>query len=60
MVTGFIQNQNDGSVYIEASGEALNINAFIDFCRKGPSWAIVTRCQISELPITCWKDFEIR
>jgi acylphosphatase len=38
---GFVSNESDGSVYIEAEGYSEQINLFIGWCRKGSSRAIV-------------------
>ncbi|MBN1650102.1 MAG: acylphosphatase [Bacteroidales bacterium] len=59
-VTGFVQNKSDGSVYIEASGEEIDIDTFIDWCKQGPAWAKVSKAEISNLPNHEWKAFEIR
>lgn len=59
-VNGFVQNQSNGSVYIEASGEKIDIDTFADWCRKGPTWSRVTNSKISDLPIFEWSGFEIR
>lgn len=36
-VNGIVRNQNDGSVYVEASGSAKQIDEFITELAKGPS-----------------------
>lgn len=36
-VNGFVRNENDGSVYVEASGEQKQIENFILGLAKGPS-----------------------
>ncbi len=59
-VNGYVQNKSDGSVYIEATGEAIDIDAFIDWCKQGPTWARVNNSRISELPYHEWIGFEIR
>ncbi len=59
-VNGFVQNKTDGSVYIEASGETIDIDTFIDWCKQGPAWARVLDIRISELPVQEWDGFEIR
>jgi acylphosphatase len=59
-VFGFVQNKPDGSVYIEAEGEATDVQTFVDWCRKGPQWASVRDIQVSEtLPLNR-NDFVIR
>jgi acylphosphatase len=50
-IFGFVKNQNDGSVYIEAEGEEENLDHFILWCHKGPNWARVdeVKIQISQV-----------
>lgn len=36
-VNGMVKNENDGSVYVEASGSKVQIEQFIDELAKGPS-----------------------
>lgn len=36
-VNGIVRNENDGSVYVEATGEKDKINLFIEELAKGPS-----------------------
>jgi len=45
-ILGMVRNEPDGSVYIEAEGEEKKLNLFIEWCRKGPSRAIVKSCDI--------------
>lgn len=59
-VNGFVQNKTDGSVYIEANGKKIDIETFIDWCKKGPSWARVIESRISELPNQEWEGFAVR
>lgn len=40
-LTGFVRNEPDGSVYIEAEGEKEKLNEFLKWCRKGPLFASV-------------------
>ena len=59
-LTGWVKNMRDGSVYIEAEGENLDIDTFIDWCRQGPEWAHVTGTQIQMLPLQGFTQFTIR
>ena len=34
-LAGFIRNESDGSVYIEAEGEMQNLRELLDWCAKG-------------------------
>lgn len=59
-VTGFIMNEPDGSVYIEAEGEKENLENFLNWCRKGPKKAEVENFEYQEHPeLKNFKDFKI-
>lgn len=47
-ISGLVQNEPDGSVYIEAEGEETPLEKFIEWCRRGPELAEVTSCSASE------------
>ena len=47
-VKGFAKNEYDGSVYIEASGEAEHVDQFVNWCYTGSKWAMVENLQILE------------
>jgi acylphosphatase len=47
-ITGFVCNENDGSVYIEACGEEESLDSFCSDLKTGPSRAIVSRVRITE------------
>ena len=44
-VAGFVMNDPDGSVYIEAEGEEEDLHTFLTWCRKGPITAKVSRVE---------------
>lgn len=46
-LTGYAKNLADGSVEILAQGEKAEIEAFIEWCRTGPSQARVKDIKIS-------------
>jgi len=48
---GFVQNKTDGSVYIEAEGEADQLELFIFWCDEGPSWARVVKIEKQFVPV---------
>ncbi len=37
-ITGFVKNQYDGSVYIEAEGSQEQLLEFVEWCRRGPGF----------------------
>ena len=51
MLKGFAQNKPDGSVYIEAEGNADKLELFILWCNDGPSWARVTKVEQQFVPV---------
>ena len=59
-ISGYVSNQVDGSVLIEAEGKDLNIKYFVEWCQKGPDWARVDTTSVSEYPLSNFKGFSIR
>ena len=48
-ITGFVQNQTDGSVKIVATGDEANLASFIEKLREGPRMAIVKKLKVTWL-----------
>lgn len=42
-IKGFVKNQYDGSVFVEAEGDETDLDHFILWCHKGPFSARVER-----------------
>jgi len=59
-INGFVQNRVDGSVYIEAEGDVIDVDTFADWCQRGPEWSRVIECKKSEMPLAGFEKFEIR
>jgi len=59
-ISGFVQNMPDGSVYIEAEGEDIDVKTFAEWCEKGPSWARVIEIKKTDLPTAGHSSFVIR
>jgi acylphosphatase len=47
-IKGFVRNEPDGSVYIEAEGNEIQMTQFIEWCNKGPESARVSACTVAE------------
>ena len=45
-ITGYVRNQSDGSVYIEAEGTSEQLDPFVDWCRRGPGMSHVKSVSI--------------
>ncbi len=57
---GFVKNQPDGTVYIEAEGEDRVLRDFVAWCRQGPPHARVTQVLTTESDRQPDQGFEIR
>jgi acylphosphatase len=58
-IAGFVQNEPDGSVYIEAEGEEEKLDQFITWCKRGPELAEVTTCDVQPGNMERYTDFVI-
>lgn len=59
-IKGFVKNLPDGSVYIEAEGNADQLELFISWCNTGPSWARVSEVHQQDTPPSGFDNFTIR
>ncbi len=59
-ITGFVRNEEDGSVTIEAEGKPEAMELFLDWCRQGPVSAQVDRVLAEPGVVTGFSSFEIR
>ncbi len=60
-ITGWVANQADETVVIEAEGPENKINTFIDWCHSGPSTCEVTKIEVERHEYTGeFDDFNIR
>lgn len=59
-ITGYVKNMPDGSVYIAAEGAEEQLNSFVKWCQKGPSFASVTDIGTEDVPVSGYDDFTIR
>lgn len=50
-VAGKVRNENDGSVYIEASGEQDPVDELVAACHRGPQNARVTAINVEPLEV---------
>ena len=59
-LTGFVQNQQDGSVYIEVEGPKDVVDKFADWCGQGSSWSRVEKIDVRQGEVQNFKDFVIQ
>lgn len=49
-VSGWVRNEWDGTVLIYCEGYSGSVDAFVKWCRKGPSLARVDSLDITDVP----------
>lgn len=59
-VNGYVTNEKDGAVFIEAEGDETDLLEFISWCRKGPAWAKVTDVKLEEDEMVNYESFKIK
>lgn len=58
-LTGFVRNQADGSVYIEAQGDEKQLSLLTEWCKHGPQQAEVASVNLSEKALIGEREFRI-
>lgn len=59
-LSGYAQNQADGSVLIEIEGDEAQINEFLAWCREGSPKSEVADMEITAAKPGSFESFEIR
>ena len=59
-IKGFVKNQPDGSVYLEAEGELSSLEQLVEWCYKGPEKAIVEKITKIEAPLKNFEKFTVQ
>ncbi len=59
-VKGYIKNEPDGSVYVEAEAEDWIMENFLEWCAEGPDRAIVESINKKEIELQHYKNFIIK
>lgn len=58
-IKGFVKNEKDGSVYIEAEAESFILDAFIDWCKEGPDKSVVENVEVNDGELKSFRNFEV-
>jgi acylphosphatase len=58
-VKGFIRNNPDGEVCIEAEGDSISLEMFVEWCHEGPQNAVVTSVESNEGELKNYRNFDI-
>ena len=59
-VAGYVHNRPDGRVEAEFEGPEPAVDAMVDWCRRGPSRAVVTSVEVADVPPTGDTRFAVR
>lgn len=59
-LSGWVKNEEDGSVAIEAEGEEQKLLKLVDWCREGPGAAIVNDVEYDQVEPEGVNGFEIK
>lgn len=58
-IKGYVRNERDGSVYIEAEGNEDGLEKFVAWCNEGPANAIVEQVNVNESTLKNFDGFAI-
>jgi acylphosphatase len=58
-VKGFIKNEPNGDVFIEAEADKMSLEMFLEWCKEGPEHAEVTSVESHEGELKNYRNFEI-
>ena len=56
-ITGWVRNNRDGTVELEATGDEEKINVLIDWLHHGPKFAAVTQVTVSDIAPKTFNGF---
>ncbi len=59
-ITGFVENLPDGVVYVEATGDPVKLDSFINWCHQGPELARVKEVTVRQINPSVMQRFEVR
>jgi acylphosphatase len=59
-VNGYVRNEDDGSVRIEAEADDATLDLFTAWCRRGPGSARVEHVAVKQGVVRRYSGFEIR
>lgn len=57
---GFVRNERNGDVYIEAEGEDANLNQLVSWCQTGSPKAVVHDIKVTEGDVKHFSEFVIQ
>jgi acylphosphatase len=58
-VRGIVRNEKDGSLYIEAEGDDLLLEVFLEWCHEGSDRAKIENVEVVPGELKNYQNFEI-
>lgn len=58
-VRGLVRNEKDGSLYIEAEGDDVLLEVFLEWCHEGSDRSIIENVSVTEGVLKHYQNFEI-
>ena len=59
-IKGWIRNEADGSVLIEAEGSTASLHQLVEWCKEGPPSAQVSHVSVTEGSAIGYDNFTVR
>lgn len=59
-INGFVQNEPNGHVYIEAEGDNDMLVKFVQWCQHGPDGAVVEHVSVTDGPVQGFNGFVVK
>jgi acylphosphatase len=59
-IKGYVMNMDDGSVFMEAEADQLQLDKLIQWCKRGPIGARVDHVEVEERELLNYQNFDIR
>jgi len=58
-VRGFVRNEKDGSVFIEAEGDEVLLEVFLEWCHEGSDRSKIEQVEVTPGTLKNYQNFEI-
>lgn len=59
-VSGFVRNESNAAVYVEAEADENIIDVFVEHCKMGPPHSKVIKYFVNPIPVQGFKEFTVR
>ena len=59
-IKGFVRNEDDGTVYLEAEGDTDNLEKLVTWCKEGPVSANINKVEVIDGVFKDYNHFDIR